>query len=151
MYFKACDTLLAQRVEKKLHVKGSSENGVLNRLFVAYPTPRDEKVRAPFIPSIVQHKRLVQKGGGDLAELRDPKISKLERELEVEMGNQYYLDLKKHYLLKNEQEKYDVVPEIWEGHNIADFIDPNIIEVYFYLKLTIFSRFKIGLNVFEFF
>ncbi|KAI1733029.1 nucleolar GTP-binding protein 1 (NOG1) domain-containing protein [Ditylenchus destructor] len=39
---KACDALLAQRVERKLHVKGT-EGGVLSRLFVAYPTPRDDK------------------------------------------------------------------------------------------------------------
>lgn len=123
--------MLAQRVEKKLHVKSSSENGVLDRLFVAYPAPRDEKVRAPFIPPIVQHKQLVQQGSGDLAKFRDPKISKLERELEVEMGNQYYLDLKKHYLLKNKEEKYDIIPEIWEGHNISDFIDTEIVEVLF--------------------
>lgn len=31
------------------------------------------------------------------------------------------------YLVKPE-EKYDKIPEIWEGHNIADFVDPNIKE-----------------------
>ena len=34
-----------------------------------------------------------------------------------------------HYLLNNPDEKYDVIPEIWEGRNIADFIDPDIMEV----------------------
>lgn len=28
----------------------------------------------------------------------------------------------------NPQEKYDKIPEIWEGHNIADFVDKNIKE-----------------------
>ena len=32
-------------------------------------------------------------------------------------------------MLKNADEKYDIVPEIWEGHNIADYIDPDILEV----------------------
>lgn len=29
----------------------------------------------------------------------------------------------------NQDEKYDVIPEIWEGHNIADYIDPEIMKV----------------------
>lgn len=33
-----------------------------------------------------------------------------------------------HYDLANPEEKYDVVPEIWSGHNIADFIDPEIMQ-----------------------
>jgi len=31
--------------------------------------------------------------------------------------------------LSNPDEKYDVIPEIWEGHNVADFVDPDIMEV----------------------
>lgn len=54
---------------------------------------------------------------------------KLERELELELEDEYILDLKKQYLLKNPEEKYDVVPEIWEGHNLADFVDPEIQKV----------------------
>lgn len=42
------------------------------------------------------------------------------------MEDDYILDLKKHYLLKNPEEKYDVIPEIWEGHNLSDFVDPEI-------------------------
>lgn len=64
----------------------------------------------------------------DVIKEEQPK-RKLERELELEQGRDYKLDLKKHYLLKNEEEKYDKIPEIWEGHNIADFIDPQIVEV----------------------
>lgn len=29
----------------------------------------------------------------------------------------------------NEDEKYDKIPEVWEGHNIADYIDPDIMKV----------------------
>lgn len=29
----------------------------------------------------------------------------------------------------NEDEKRDKIPEVWEGHNIADFIDPDIMKV----------------------
>jgi len=33
------------------------------------------------------------------------------------------------YILPNPDEKYDVIPEIWQGHNVADFIDPDIMKV----------------------
>ncbi|KAI6218364.1 Nucleolar GTP-binding protein 1 [Aphelenchoides fujianensis] len=124
----ACDTLMAHRVEQKLHSKQTAESGPLSRLFVAYPEPRDEKVRAAYVPPAVLEKRR-SKMQVDLGAHRDERTRKLERELELEMGDQYVLDLKKHYLLKNPEEKYDVVPEIWEGHNIADFVDPNVVEM----------------------
>ena len=31
--------------------------------------------------------------------------------------------------MKKPEEKYDVIPEIWEGHNVADFVDPDIMKV----------------------
>ena len=52
---------------------------------------------------------------------------KTERQLELEQGDDYILDLKKNYLLPEDQ-KYDVIPETWNGHNIADYIDPEIME-----------------------
>lgn len=124
---------MAHRVEQKLQSKSSTTSGPLSRLFVAYPEPRDDKVRAPYLPQAVLDKQR-KKMEVDLSEHRDERTRKLERELELELGDQYVLDLRKHYLLKNENEKYDVVPEIWEGHNVADFIDPQIVEVM--IKLT---------------
>lgn len=32
------------------------------------------------------------------------------------------------YLLADDEWKQDVIPEFWEGHNVADFIDPDIEE-----------------------
>merc|ERR1712037_704319 len=52
---------------------------------------------------------------------------KTEREIELEQGDDYIVDLKKNYDLPDEQ-KYDIIPETWQGHNIADFIDPDIME-----------------------
>lgn len=51
---------------------------------------------------------------------------KLERHIEEELGDDYILDLKKEFDLENPEEKYDIVPELWNGRNIADFIDPEI-------------------------
>ncbi|CAI4231907.1 unnamed protein product [Auanema sp. JU1783] len=129
---KACDELLAQRVEAKLQSKKvvDAQSSVLSRVFVAYPTPRDDKVRAAYIPPSVLKKReqpkLAAQTSGQAPAERDEGMRKLEREIELELEDDYVLDLKKHYMLKNDDEKYDIVPEIWEGHNIADFVDPNI-------------------------
>ena len=40
----------------------------------------------------------------------------------------YILDLRKTWDLKNPEEAADIIPEIWEGKNIADFVDPDIME-----------------------
>lgn len=53
---------------------------------------------------------------------------KLEREIEEELGDDYVLDLNKNYDLPD-KEKYDKIPEIWEGHNVYDFVDPQIFQV----------------------
>ena len=36
------------------------------------------------------------------------------------------MDFNKKFMLANPEEKYDVIPEHWQGHNIADFVDPDI-------------------------
>uniref|UniRef100_A0A8C4Y818 Nucleolar GTP-binding protein 1 n=1 Tax=Gopherus evgoodei TaxID=1825980 RepID=A0A8C4Y818_9SAUR len=113
---EACDRLLSHRVDTKM--KGNKVNEVLNRLHLAVPGKRDNKERPPFIPegAITRKKRM---------EVDVPK-KKRERDLEVEMGDDYVLDLQKYWDLMNSSEKYDKIPEIWEGHNIADYIDPDI-------------------------
>ncbi|CAK9819971.1 Nucleolar GTP-binding protein 1 [Anthophora plagiata] len=114
---QACERLLAFRVDQKIRTK--KVEGLLNRLHVAQPIPRDEKVRPPCIPESILKKRQ------DM-ERSKPK-RKLEREIEEEMGDDYMLDLKKNYDIEGDQ-KYDIIPEIWEGHNIADYIDPEIFD-----------------------
>uniref|UniRef100_F1KX82 Nucleolar GTP-binding protein 1 n=1 Tax=Ascaris suum TaxID=6253 RepID=F1KX82_ASCSU len=122
---KACDDLLTQRVESKLQTKKAAvESGVLNRVFVAYPTLRDDKVRPPFIPEKVLTQREAIMEGKTVE--KNVSTRKLERQIELEMQDEYILDLKKHYDLKNSDEKYDVVPEIWEGHNVLDFVQGDI-------------------------
>lgn len=38
----------------------------------------------------------------------------------------YSADLRKRYELKDPSWKYDIMPEIIEGHNVLDFVDPDI-------------------------
>uniref|UniRef100_A0A3P8XTQ0 Nucleolar GTP-binding protein 1 n=1 Tax=Esox lucius TaxID=8010 RepID=A0A3P8XTQ0_ESOLU len=115
---KACDKLLAARVDSKM--KGKKVHDVLNRLHLAMPAKRDDKPRPPFIPEGA-------KVGRKTMEVDAPK-RKTERDLEMEMGDDYVLDLQKYWDLMNQDEKHDVIPEIWEGHNIADYIDPEIMK-----------------------
>lgn len=115
---EACERLLGHRVTEKMRTK--KVDGILNRLHVALPSPRDKKDRPPVIPPTVAAKKQQQ------AE-RLSRKRKLEREIEVEQGDDYVLDLKKNYDIP-EEERYDVIPEMWEGHNIADYIDPEIFD-----------------------
>uniref|UniRef100_A0A3B4Y760 Nucleolar GTP-binding protein 1 n=1 Tax=Seriola lalandi dorsalis TaxID=1841481 RepID=A0A3B4Y760_SERLL len=115
---QACDRLLAHRVDNKM--KGKKVHDVLNRLHLAMPAKRDEKERPPFIPegALMRKKAM---------EVDAPK-RKLERDREMELGDDYILDLQKYWDLMNEDEKQDKIPEVWEGHNIADYIDPEIMK-----------------------
>ncbi|XP_076837574.1 GTP-binding protein 4 [Brachyhypopomus gauderio] len=115
---EACDRLLAHRVDSKM--KGKKVHDVLNRLHLAMPAKRDQKERPPFIPegAVLRRKKM---------EVDAPK-QKLERDLEIELGDDYTLDLQKYWDLMNADEKHDKIPEIWEGHNISDYIDPEIMK-----------------------
>ncbi|XP_071439336.1 nucleolar GTP-binding protein 1 [Hetaerina americana] len=114
---EACEKLLAYRVDLKLKTKKT--DGILNRLHVAVPSQRDRRTRPPCIPESV----LKRKQESEMAVTTRKR--KLEREIELEEGDDYVLDLKKNYDLPEEY-KYDIIPEIWEGRNIADYIDPEI-------------------------
>lgn len=83
---KACDALLAHRVENKL--KGSKINSVINKIHVAQPKPRDDIVRAPFIPESVKEKKKHDK--------TDPERKRLLRDIEAEEGGAgvYNLNMK---------------------------------------------------------
>lgn len=116
---QACEKLLQYRIDTK--IKGRKVNDVMNRLHVAMPAKRDNKERPPCIPESVQ----------SLKKTMDTDVKskkKSLRELEMEEGDEYTLDLRKHWNLPNEEEKYDIIPEIWQGHNVADFIDPDIMK-----------------------
>jgi nucleolar GTP-binding protein len=83
---KACDALLAQRVDAKL--KGNKINTIINRIHVAQPKPRDEVVREPFIPEVVKLRKKYDQN--------DPARRKLERDIELEEGGAgvYNINLK---------------------------------------------------------
>ncbi|KAJ7239947.1 P-loop containing nucleoside triphosphate hydrolase protein [Mycena haematopus] len=117
---QACDALLAHRVDGK--VKGSKIASVINRIHVAQPKPRDDRVRAPCIPDAVKERKKYDRN--------DPERRVLARDIELAEGGAgvYNINLKQNYLLANPEWKMDIIPEIMDGKNIADFIDPDIAE-----------------------
>ncbi|KAG8905329.1 Nucleolar GTP-binding protein 1 [Tulasnella sp. 403] len=121
----ACDALLAHRVEAKL--KGTKVKSIINRVHVALPKARDDVQREPFIPDIVKQRLKATMQRHDAS---DPNRLRLEKDIEAEEGGPgvYSIDLRKNYLLKDDEWRYDIVPEIWQGKNIADFIDADIAE-----------------------
>jgi nucleolar GTP-binding protein len=110
----ACDKLLEARVDQKL--RGKKVDTVLNRLHLAKPAPRDSKARPPQIPAAAAAPRQTGR--------------KLERDIEAANGGpgKYNFDMQSHWDLSNPEWKTDHVPEIMDGKNIADFIDPDILE-----------------------
>ncbi|KAH7687211.1 Nucleolar GTP-binding protein 1 [Dioscorea alata] len=117
----ACERLLDQRVEMKM--KSKKINDCLNRFHVAIPKPRDTKERPPCIPQAV----LEAQARGNAAAVEKKK---LEKDLENENGGAgvYSASLKKHYILADDEWKEDNMPEILDGHNVYDFMDPDILQ-----------------------
>ncbi|KAL8425306.1 hypothetical protein Efla_001688 [Eimeria flavescens] len=81
-----------------------------------------QQPRQPHIPeSVLQERELKRRG------VAIPK-RKLERDIEEEEGGPgvYNYDMRKNHILANEEWRYDVVPEFFDGKNVQDFLDPEI-------------------------
>ena len=121
----ACERLIADRVAQKLKA-GTNSSGtvggrlgdVLTRIHVAQPI--GGILRAPYIPDAVKHLRKFSKD--------DPSRRPLARDIEEENGGAgvYNVNLKDQYRLDDEEWKYDRIPEVFDGQNVFDFIDPDI-------------------------
>ncbi|OMP05162.1 hypothetical protein COLO4_09008 [Corchorus olitorius] len=105
-----------------------TEDGVINvknaaceRFHVAIPKPRDQKERPPCIPQAVLEAKA--------KEAAQKEKRKTEKDLEEENGGAgvYSASLRKKYILASDEWKEDVLPEILDGHNVYDFIDPDIL------------------------
>jgi nucleolar GTP-binding protein len=117
---KACDLLLDKRVSEK--VKAGKADTLRARLHVAGKPP--PKSRPPCIPNSVLQKR----DEADVSMGDNDKKEKLERDRMEELGGAgvYEVDTWRRAMLKDPTWKYDKVPEIMDGHNIVDFVDPDI-------------------------
>jgi nucleolar GTP-binding protein len=116
---KACDILLGHRLHIKTQTNKLSKAS--SRIRVTMPVKRDNKERPVFIPPLRNPK------GPDAM---DTDTRKTEKTLEDENGGHgvYNVDMRKFWKLKNSAWKYDAVPEVWNGKNIADFVDSDILK-----------------------
>lgn len=123
----ACDLLLAQRVGGKIN--SSKTEGIKNQIQVTTPTVAvgaPSAKRAAVIPEQVQALR----AEGEYGVFADKATKQTEREIQEEMGGAgvYDADWKKSYQLAKDDWKYDNAPHFFDGMNVADFIDEDIME-----------------------
>lgn len=142
----ACEKLLEKRVDAR--VKGKKVDGVMNRLQVFHPTPRDDIQRQAHIPDSVRQAIADGRIGsvdhkpkrsrtGYAATVDDIDVDatmdgngqfKTARDLMWENGGPgvWAPDYREQYDLKERDWRFDAIPEIMDGKNIADFVDPEI-------------------------
>jgi len=140
----ACEALLVKRVDEKM--RGKRVGDVVNRLAIMQPKPRDGRVRDVSIPASVLASRTAEAAadgeavmkyddgeeGGESPFSKGPDMVKkwLARDKERVGGGPgvYRPDFTSYYLLRDDEWKTDIVPETMDGKNIADFVDPDILE-----------------------
>ena len=120
-----CERLLAERVSQKLKA-GTTSSGALGsrltevmaRIHVAQPM--DGITRETFIPEGIKDRKKYDK--------TDPERRLLARDEEEANGGAgvFNVDLKRDYLLADPSWKYDKIPEILNGRNVYDYVDPDI-------------------------
>lgn len=134
----ACDKLLATRVDAR--VSGNKVENVMNRLQVFQPAARDDVVRDVCIPESVLQSQ--EEGREKPKRSRVGYATSIEDSGDVEMDARrtardtmwamggpgvWAPDYRDVYDLKDDSWKYDRIPEIIDGKNIADFVDPDIL------------------------
>ncbi|EAQ88195.1 hypothetical protein CHGG_04814 [Chaetomium globosum CBS 148.51] len=120
-----CERLLAERVSQKLKA-GTASNGTLGsrltevmaRIHVAQPM--DGITKETFIPDAVKNLKKYDKN--------DPERRLLARDEEEANGGAgvFNVDLRKDYILADPSWKHDRIPEILDGKNVYDYVDPDI-------------------------
>lgn len=137
----ACDRLLATRVESR--ISGKKVDSVMNRLQVFHPEARDNLERDTCIPESVQmqagRKKTKSRIGyaptkhddvsdGDDEQMDDGTVKKTARDLMWENGGPgvWAPDYREQYDLQDPEWRFDAIPEILDGKNIMDYVDPDI-------------------------
>lgn len=134
----ACDKLLESRVDAR--ISGKKVDSIMNRLQVFNPKPRDNITREAFVPQTVlaaqavgMESRSRSKIGyavskGDSDDGAD--VLKTARDEMWENGGPgvWAPDYRVQYDLKDPEWRFDAMPEIMDGKNISDYIDPDIMK-----------------------
>jgi hypothetical protein len=138
----ACDLLLANRVEQRMN--GSKIETIVNRIRISEPAKRaGAAARATAIPKSVVAARAAAAASAQEAQaaaaagisstdlpgdMSAPPKRRTQKEEQEEQGGAgvYSLPLQHHWSLKQPEWVNDVIPEIMDGKNILDFVDPEI-------------------------
>jgi len=113
---KACDMLIERLVDTKARSKRME--GILSRITVAEPSKINPR-RQPFVPTSLE----------DHAMDGDEEMKLLRDECEENGGvGVFQMDGRREWKLDNDEWNYDAVPEIFDGKNVKDYIDSDIIE-----------------------
>ncbi|ELP88152.1 nucleolar GTP-binding protein, putative [Entamoeba invadens IP1] len=123
---KACSMLKdSVNVDKLSGKKGEL---LLNKLRVTMPKKRDDIAR-PSLAAPEMKRMETSEIEPDMTQCQK-ELLRLERDYAAyergEIPWQEYMKDREGYILDNEEWKYDVIPEIVDGMNIADYVDPNI-------------------------
>lgn len=122
----ACEKLIAERVATKLKAgqtssgaAGSRLTDIMTRIHVARPMDGSTPLET-FIPEGIKDKQRY--------DINDPERRRLARDLEEENGGAgvFNVDLRKDYMLANPEWNYDKMPEVIDGKNVFDYVDPDI-------------------------
>jgi nucleolar GTP-binding protein len=110
---KACDILLDFKLTQKAKDPKKAE-GILNRMHVSKPKKRGGVTVKSNIP--------------DSVALGVKKEGPTVKEIQEEYGGAgvFYIPPEEHYLLENEDWRYDAWPEFYNGSNVLDYYDPEI-------------------------
>lgn len=123
---RACDILLDFRFAQKSENTGKM-NAIENRLHMAVPQKRDDKERpAQIPPAVVAAREKMQTEENKEGAAHD--TSKTFKDVQETEGGAgvFYVHPEAHFQLEEEDWRYDAPPEMFEGKNVADFIDPDI-------------------------
>lgn len=120
---KACDILLDHRLTQKAKDPKKSE-AILNRLHIAQPKklPNNNNNNTAVLEREICIPDSVIKG--------IKKVGPTVKELQEEYGGagNFYIPVEEHYILENEEWRYDRWPEFYLGKNVMDFYDADIEE-----------------------
>lgn len=121
----ACERLIAERVNQKLKAGTTSSGAVGGRLAevmarIHVAQPMGGQTLETFIPEAAKNKKKYDK--------EDPERPRLAKDIEVENGGAgvFNVDMRADWMLKNPEWKYDNMPEVFEGKNVYDYVDPDI-------------------------
>jgi nucleolar GTP-binding protein len=145
---RGCMLLLQRRAERKLNSQRFKP--FVNQLNVALPVKRDNKARPVNIHPKVLAKRAAQGGNNSSSSSASAEVypkparsaqidqgrsrvvaekqRKTLKDVEAEYGGAgvFSFNLQHHWKLENPEEQFDIIPQIYKGKNIADYIDPDI-------------------------